>query len=133
MLCCDRCHVPIVGFASRDQALCVPCCRHLRAGGAWALGSPTPAAARRSARCPVEFLPFRAGVLFGPVSLYPTSEDFHNAATLYDEAEPAAHWQIEAIRYRRLHPGAPLDEDALAVIAGHVEKRLAQARAETEA
>lgn len=57
------------------------------------------------------FLPFEASVRYGEVPLYPTSEDFHNfVSTKFHEQRPAAHWHLEAIRWRRKHPGKPLND-----------------------
>jgi hypothetical protein len=59
-----------------------------------------------------DFLPLRAHLLYGAVPEFPTEGDFAMAATAVasDPNEAAAHWQIEAIRARRSHSGAPLNE-----------------------
>ncbi len=63
------------------------------------------------------FLPFEAGVRYGEVPLYPTGEDFQNAACVCaHEQRPAAVWFREAIRWRR-GPGygRPLNEGLKAI------------------
>jgi hypothetical protein len=59
-----------------------------------------------------EFLPIKSDLLFGPVPLYPTDSDFHLAASTVaaNPDEPAAYWRMEAIRARRGHSCAKLDE-----------------------
>lgn len=62
------------------------------------------------------FLPFAAGVRYGQVPLYPTSEDFQRfACTKAHEERPEAYWQLEAIRWRRQNAAHPLDIKAIAV------------------
>lgn len=118
MIHCDRCRVLFSSAVPRsdnpDQALCAGCCAHLRAGGTWALGSPTPGA---PPPCPPEFLPLRAHLDFGATPLFPTESNFHLAASdVARTGEPAARWRLEAIRERRQRPGAPLDGPTLQVI-----------------
>ena len=62
-----------------------------------------------------DVLPLRAALLFGAVPLTPTSADFHLAVSDVYAApeEPAAHWRVEAIRWRRVNAG-PLDLTAIA-------------------
>lgn len=120
---CDRCCRPITVSANHDQPLCASCARHLRTGGAWPLGSTTPEAGR-PAPCPLEYLHLRAAVLYGEVPLYPIRDDFDLAVSVVERTpeDRAAHWHVEAVRWRR-GPGygAPLD---LAIIAGRVAARL---------
>lgn len=72
-----------------------------------------------------DMLPLRAGIVYGPVPLYPTDSDFHIAASIVTrDDDAAAHWQIEAIRERRVRPGALLDDATLRTIAIRVAKRL---------
>ena len=56
-----------------------------------------------------DLLPFAAGVLFGEVPLYPLGDEFQRAAMRADES-PAARWQCEAIRWRRINGPRPLNE-----------------------
>jgi len=121
---CDRCRSRITSSENQDQALCGGCLAHLRAGGDWALGSPTPV--HHQPKFDLELLPFRAHVLFGEVPRYPITSDFHTAASdvFHEEAEPAAHWRLEAIRWRLQHQGGLLNDIALAVIAGQTAARL---------
>jgi hypothetical protein len=123
---CDRCRARIERSDNPDQPLCSSCLRHLRAGGGWALGSPTPKAAHEPLRVDLDLLPIRAQVLYSAVPLYPIDSDFHTAAStvFHEEDEPAAHWRIEAVRWRIHHRGAPLDAAALATIAGWTAARL---------
>ena len=123
---CDRCRTPITRSENPDQTLCSPCLDHLRAGGAWALGAPTSDAVRAQRCVDLDLLPLRAHVLFGEVPRYPTDDDFHGAASdvFHEEDEPATHWRLEAVRWRLHHPGTPLDDVALATIAGRTAARL---------
>jgi hypothetical protein len=58
-----------------------------------------------------DLLPIAAHVRYGAVPPYPTSEDFQNfACTKEHEQRPEAHWHLEAIRWRRQHPGVALDD-----------------------
>jgi hypothetical protein len=58
-----------------------------------------------------DLLPFAAGVRYGQVPLYPTSQDFQNfACTKAWEHRPEAHWHLEAIRWRMVNMGKPLNE-----------------------
>lgn len=122
---CDRCHLRIDRSDNPDQPLCNGCLRHLRAGGAWTLGSPTQAGAKRLA-CPLDLLPFRALLLYGEVPLYPIGETFDLAVSDVACAadDPAAHWRVEAVRWRRgAGYGKPL-EQGLPIIAGRTAARL---------
>lgn len=123
---CDRCKVPITHSGNPDQPLCDRCLNHLRVGGGWELGSPTPEPARSRLWCPLDLLPLRAHILYGEVPLYPIESDFHMAATdvAHAEEDAAAHWRIEAIRYRTQHRGAVFDDHVLAILAGRVAARL---------
>lgn len=123
---CDRCHARIHVSSNPDQPICACCARHLRAGGGWPLGSPTPAAALPRRPVDLELLPLRAHVIYGEVPLYPIRDDFELAACVvaHEADDPAAHWHIEAIRWRRVDGyGKPL-EHGLPVIAGRVAARL---------
>lgn len=74
-----------------------------------------------------EFLPLRAHIMFGAVPEYPSEGDFHLAAmAVHNEGtdDVAAHWRLEAVRYRRLNPGAPLNTQALKTIAEAVAARI---------
>ncbi len=74
-----------------------------------------------------EFLPLRAGIMFGAVPEYPSDSDFHLAASAVKNEgtdDVAAHWQLEAVRFRRLNPGAKLDATALKSIANAVAARI---------
>lgn len=66
-----------------------------------------------------DFLPFAASIERLDVPLYPTSGDFQLAAMRADDS-PVNRWQTEAIRYRRMNPGAELDTAALYAIAQKV-------------
>lgn len=58
-----------------------------------------------------DYLPFAAGIRYGAVPPYPTSEDFQNFAGVKEhEQRPEAHWHLEAIRWRRANPGKPLND-----------------------
>jgi len=59
-----------------------------------------------------DLLPIKAHILYGAVPEYPTYADFALAVTevFGNRFEPAAHWQLEAIRARRLSQGAKLDD-----------------------
>ena len=124
---CDRCRIPIAASGNPDQPLCGRCLAHLRAGGAWVLGSP---AARPQALGPIDpdLLPLRAHVLYEPVPLYPIEGDFHLAASVVaaEPHEPAAHWRIEAIRERRAHAAIAFDPEVLGRIAARVAVRMAR-------
>lgn len=124
---CSRCFRPfslaVLRSDNPDQALCRECCAHLRAGGAWDLRAETPGAA--PVVCPEPLLPFRAGVLCGPVPLYPIEDDFHRAVSVaFRSTDPAAHWHLEAVRERRLRPGCALDAPTLETIDARVRARL---------
>lgn len=121
---CSRCRRPLTSSSSFDQVLCAHCLRHLRAGGLWELGSPTPKGGRLRGPLDLDLLPLRAQVLFGEVPLYPTREYFERAALFVGFGEPAADWYIEAVRWRRgAGYGKPL-EDGLPIIAGRTAARL---------
>jgi hypothetical protein len=61
-------------------------------------------------------LPLRSHLLFGEVPSYPTSEDFQNAAcTAFGSTDVAARWRMEAIRWRLVHRGVPMDLHAIAI------------------
>jgi hypothetical protein len=66
-----------------------------------------------------ELWPLRASMLLDPVPVYPTDADFQRAAmeASSHETEPAYAWRLEAIRWRRGHPGKPLDLGAIGVEA----------------
>jgi hypothetical protein len=62
-----------------------------------------------------DLLAFRAHVLFGEVPLYPIEGDFELAVSHAFHAEDAAaDWRVEAVRWRRMHAGKPLDLPAIA-------------------
>ena len=93
------------------------CLRHLRTGGAWEWSAPI---------CHLDLLPFRAQVVYGEVPLYPSREEFDLAVTavFHHPEDRAAHWRVEAVRWRRNEGhGKPL-EDGLPVIAGRLGARL---------
>lgn len=79
-------------------------------------------------------LPIRAHLDIGPVPSRPTSDDFQDAAVRAGLADPftiegaAAHWYMEAVRERRLRPGAALDDTTLREIAKRVGERLHKAQ-----
>lgn len=60
-------------------------------------------------------LPLRSDLLFGALPVNPTANDFHVAVSevFSNPEEPAAHWRVEAIRWRRVNAG-PLDLTAIA-------------------
>lgn len=64
-----------------------------------------------------DLLPFAAGIRYGEVSLYPTSEDFQNfACTCSRERRPEACWQLDAVRWRRSEGyGRPLNDGLKAI------------------
>lgn len=120
---CDRCRARIHYSSSPDQPLCACCIRHLRAGGAWPMGSPTPEAVRRRRPIDLDLLPFRAAMLYGAVPLYPIWDDLDRARFFLGEG-PAADWYMEAVRWRYMAgAGKPLEE-GLPFIAGVVAARL---------
>lgn len=59
-----------------------------------------------------DLLPIKAHLLYGAVPTHPTYGDFALAVSEVESNryEPAAHWQVEAIRARRLNPGVKLDD-----------------------
>ena len=128
---CDRCRRRFSYAVPRgdnpDQPLCAGCLAHLRAGGAWALGAPSPGQ-RDAVR--VDLLPLRAALDIGPVPTHPTSDEFQSAATAAGNADPAAwedaaaRWYLEAVRERRHLPGCALDAEPLARIGERTAARL---------
>lgn len=72
------------------------------------------------------FLPFAAQLRYGAVPTHPSSNDFQSAACVVaDDLDlyVEAHWHLEAVRERVLHPGRALD-DAMRDINARVAKRL---------
>lgn len=62
-----------------------------------------------------DWLPLRAHILFGAVPERPIENDFHHAVSVaFGANDAAAEWRVEAIRWRRRHPGRPLDLHAIA-------------------
>ena len=132
---CDRCRRRFSYAVPRgdnpDQPLCAECVAHLRAGGAWALGAPTPGQ-RDAVR--VDLLPPRAAFDIAPVPTHPTSDEFQSAAMAAGNADPAtwegaaARWHLEAVRERRHRPGCALDGETLARIGERTASRLAEVR-----
>ena len=73
-----------------------------------------------------EWLPLAAHLRYGAVPAYPTSQDFQRAACAVSvdlDTHAEAHWYLEAVRERRLHPGRTLNE-AARDINGRVAARL---------
>lgn len=68
-------------------------------------------------------LPLHAHIVGGPVPNYPVKDDFELASIQASAVDPfsrrgaALVWRLEAIRYRRTHPAAPLSGDVLREIA----------------
>lgn len=77
-----------------------------------------------------DLLPIRCSLTLAPVPPYPTGEDLQNAACAASGPElgtwdrAATRWRLEAIRERRLRPGAPLDAGTLDAIAQRVATKL---------
>ena len=77
-----------------------------------------------------EMLPIRVSLTLSPVPAYPTDEEFQTAACATTRPEcgtmdhACARWRLEAIRERRLRPGAAFDADTLNAIAQRVAKSL---------
>ena len=73
-----------------------------------------------------DVLPIMAHFRYGQVPVRPTSDDFQLTACLVEsdlDVYAEAHWFLEAVRERRLHPARPL-EDAKREIASRVARRL---------
>lgn len=63
-----------------------------------------------------DFLPFRACLLYGDVPEYPIQGDFEHAVSVaFGARDAAADWRVEAVRWRRQHPGTPMDRKAIAI------------------
>lgn len=77
-----------------------------------------------------DFLPVASMIELGAIPSHPTSDDFQLAAMTADDS-PIARWRCEAIRYRRQHPAAALDESALKAIANSVAGHLYRVAMET--
>ena len=77
-------------------------------------------------------LPLHAHIVGGPVPAYPVKDDFELASIVACNADPfsrrgaALVWRLEAIRYRRTHPAAPLSGDVLREIASAAAEALSR-------
>jgi hypothetical protein len=73
-------------------------------------------------------LPIRAELVYGRVPSAPLEGDFHMAVSDVESNpnDDAAHWRVEAIRFRRRKPGAPLADDNMRAVIQATAERLYQ-------
>lgn len=73
-------------------------------------------------------LPLRAQIVYGDVPLFPKEADFHMAVSDVEgnPHDDAAHYRVEAIRFRRKNPGVTLADDNMKAVLAATAERLYQ-------